>query len=52
MKQKYILEIYDGLIKEIKNPKIVFDNDFVSYLENCSELSYFIYKIDFIKKKW
>lgn len=50
MKQKYILEIYDGLIKEIKNPKIVFDYDFVTFLENCSEFSYYIYRIDFVKK--
>jgi hypothetical protein len=34
MKQKYILENYDSILKEIKNPTIVFDNDFVAYLEN------------------
>lgn len=37
MKQKYILETYDQILKEIKNPKIVFDNDFVNFLENCCD---------------
>lgn len=50
MKQKYILEIYDQILKEIKNPKLVFDNDFVAFLENCSDESFFIYKINFIKQ--
>ena len=50
MKHKYILETYDQILKEIKNPKIVFDNDFVGFLENCCEESYLIYKINFIKQ--
>ena len=50
MKQKYILETYDQILKEIKNPKIVFDNDFVAFLENCCDESYLIYKIDFVKQ--
>ncbi len=50
MKQKYILETYDQILKEIKNPKIVFDNDYVSFLENCSEESFLIYKVIFLKQ--
>lgn len=50
MKQKYILETYDRILKEIKNPKLVFDNDFVAFLEDCSEESFLIYKINFIKQ--
>ena len=50
MKQKYILETYDIILKEIKNPKILFDNDFVSFLENCCDESYLIYKINFAKQ--
>jgi hypothetical protein len=50
MKPKYILETYDRILKEIKNPKLVFDNDFVAFLENCSEESYLIYKVDFLKQ--
>jgi hypothetical protein len=50
MKQKYILETYDQILKEIKNPRIVFDNDFVAFLENCSAESYLIYKVNFVKQ--
>jgi hypothetical protein len=50
MKQKYILETYDQILKEIKNPKLVFDNDFVSFLESSSEESFLIYKINFVKQ--
>jgi hypothetical protein len=50
MKQKYILETYDQILKEIKNPKLVFENDFVGFLENCSVESFLIYKINFIKQ--
>ena len=50
MKQKYILETYDQILKEIKNPKLVFDNDFVGFLENCSDESYLVYRVDFIKQ--
>ena len=51
MKQKYILEVYDIIIKEIKNPKLVFDNDFVPFLQGCSNDSYLIYRVDFIKQQ-
>lgn len=50
MKHKYILETYDRIISEIKNPKIVFDNDFVPFLMSCTEESYLIYKVNFIKE--
>ena len=50
MKQKYTLENYDQILKEIRNPKIVFDNDFVSFLENCSNESFLIHKVNFIKQ--
>jgi hypothetical protein len=50
MRKKYILETYDQILKEIKNPKLVFDNDFVAFLENCSEESYLIYRVDFVKQ--
>lgn len=50
MKHKYILETYDRIICEIKNPKIVFDNDFVPFLVSCTEESYLIYKVNFIKE--
>lgn len=51
MKKKYILEAYDQIFKEIKNPKIVFDNDFVPFLQGCSNDSYLIYRVDFIKQQ-
>lgn len=50
MKQRYILETYDQILKEIKNPKLVFENDFVSFLEDCATDSYLIYKVNFIKQ--
>ena len=50
MRKKYILETYDQILQEIKNPKLVFDNDFVGFLENCSDESFLIYKINFIKQ--
>ena len=50
MKHKYILETYDRIINEIKNPKIVFENDFVPFLLSCTEESYLIYKVNFIKE--
>lgn len=50
MKPKYILETYDRILKEIKNPKMIFDNDFVAFLEDCSADSYLIYKVDFVKQ--
>jgi hypothetical protein len=50
MRKKYILETYDQILKEIKNPKIVFDNDFVGFLENCCDESFLIYKVNFVKQ--
>ena len=50
MKQKYILETYDQILKEIKNPRLLFENDFVAFLENCSNESYLIYKVNFVKQ--
>ena len=50
MKHKYILETYDRIINEIKNPKIVFENDFVPFLVSCTEESYYVYKVNFIKE--
>ena len=50
MKQKYILETYDVILKEIKNPRIVFENDFVAFLRGCATDSYLIYKVTFIKQ--
>lgn len=50
MKQKYILENYDTILKEIKNPKIIFSNNLTPFLENCTAESFLIYQVDFIKK--
>ncbi len=50
MKPKYILENYDRILKEIKNPKIIFSNDLTPFLENFTSESFLIYQIDFIKK--
>jgi hypothetical protein len=50
MKKRYILETYDAILKEIKNPRIVFENDYVSFLEDCATDSYLIYKVNFIKQ--
>ena len=50
MKPKYILENYDRILKEIKNPKIIFSNDLIPFLENFASESFLIYQIDFIKK--
>ncbi|WP_348825520.1 hypothetical protein [Flavobacterium aestuarii] len=49
MKPKYILENYDRILKEIKNPKIIFSNDLMPFLENFTFKSFLIYQIDFIK---
>lgn len=48
MKQKYILEAYDKILKEIKNPKIIFSNDLAPFLENQTSESYLIHQVDFI----
>ena len=50
MKPKYILENYDRILKEIKNPKIIFSNDLTPFLENFTSESFLIYQIDFIKQ--
>lgn len=50
MKAKYILENYDRILKEIKNPKIIFSNDLVPFLENFPSESFLIYQIDFLKQ--
>ncbi len=50
MKQKYILENYDTILKEIKNPKIIFSVDLNPFLENCASESFLIYQVDFIKQ--
>lgn len=50
MKPKYILENYDRILKEIKNPKIIFSNDLTPFLENFASESFLIYQVDFIKQ--
>lgn len=50
MKKKYILETYDKIIKEIKNPKLTLQNEYVEFLKTCSNNSFLIYKIDFVKE--
>ncbi len=47
MKIKYILENYDRIIFEIKNPKIIFSNDLIPYLKNFTSDSYLIHQVDF-----
>ena len=47
MKAKYILENYDRIIKEIKNPKIIFSNDLAPFLKKSSSKSYLIHQVDF-----
>lgn len=50
MKPKYILENYDRMLKEIKNPKIIFSTDLTPFLENFASESFLIYQVDFIKQ--
>ena len=50
MKQKYILEIFDDIIREIKNPKLVTDSKIIAALKDCSMDSYHIHKVLFEKK--
>lgn len=50
MKPKYILENYDRIIKEIKNPRIIFSNDLMPFLENFTFKSFLTYQVDFIKQ--
>ncbi|WP_140487137.1 hypothetical protein [Flavobacterium sp. GSA192] len=47
MKYKYLLENYDRIINQIKNPPIIFSNDLVPYLKKKSSESYLIYPVDF-----
>ena len=47
MKTKYILENYDRIVKEIKNPKIIFSNDLAPFLKKSASKSYLIHQVDF-----
>lgn len=47
MKYKYLLENYDRIVNQIKNPPIIFSNDLVPYLKKKSSESYLIYQVDF-----
>ena len=51
MKQKYILEIYDKLIKEIKYPANGKDSEIISFLKKESKESHYIHQIHFAKHK-
>jgi hypothetical protein len=51
MKQKYILEIFDDIIREIKNPKLVTDSKIILALKDCSMDSYHIHKVLFEKQE-
>ncbi|MES2573793.1 MAG: hypothetical protein V4572_02520 [Bacteroidota bacterium] len=46
MKQKYILESYDRILKEIKNPGIIFSSDITPLLKKGNTESFLIYRID------
>lgn len=48
MKQKYILENYDRIIKEIKNQQIIFSNDLSPFLKKIESKSFLIYQVDFV----
>jgi hypothetical protein len=50
MEQKYILEIYDTIIREIKNPKKIFDTEILPSLKEWSRESFLIYTVFFIKQ--
>jgi|APLak6261664116_1056043.scaffolds.fasta_scaffold00282_4 hypothetical protein len=47
MKAKYILENYDRIVKDIKNPKIIFSTDLAPFLKKFASKSYLIHQIDF-----
>ena len=47
MKAKYLLENYDRILKEIKNPKIIFSNDLAPFLKKYSSKSYLIHQVNF-----
>lgn len=50
MKPKYFLENYDKILKDIKNPRIIFNSDLTPFLENDSFDSFLIYQIKFIQQ--
>lgn len=50
MKHKYILEIYDTIIREIKNPKQISNDKIVKFIKEWSSESYLIYQVNFIKQ--
>ncbi|EKT4500175.1 hypothetical protein JE943_000139 [Flavobacterium psychrophilum] len=50
MKHKYILEIYDNIIREIKNPKQGSDDEIINFIKEWSSESYLIYQVNFIKQ--
>lgn len=47
MKHNYILENYDRLLNEIKNPRIIFNNDLEQFLRNISFESLLIHQVEF-----
>lgn len=49
MKYKYLLEVYDILISEIQNAKMLTIEQITTMLQNIAPESYLIYQIDFIK---
>ena len=50
MKHKYILEIYDTIIREIKNPKQASNDEIIKFIKEWSSESYLIYQVNFIKQ--
>lgn len=50
MKHKYILEIYDTIIREIKKPKQISNDEIIKFIKECSSESYLIYQVNFIKQ--
>lgn len=51
MKQKYILGIYDKLIKEIKYNNKTSDSEIIAYLKKCATESHYLHKIKFSKQQ-
>lgn len=49
MKYKYLLEVYDILISEIQNSKMLTIEQITIMLQNIVPESYLIYQIDFVK---
>lgn len=50
MKQKYILETYDTILKEIKNSKPTSNDEILKFIKERSSESYLIYQVNFIKQ--